>query len=145
MSSAWGLAWSDNWNGAWGVTSGAPPVPPSPPAVGVPPKPSGGYPAYDRGPTKAQKRRSRILHGLEAEIVQSVAERQVEKLGLDEIQQRQELEGELRLRGIEMQALHLEALNARREALIDAEIARLLHLRMMEDDAATLMMIAAAL
>ena len=141
MASAWGLAWNQAWNGAWGVVDGEGPPPPPPAAVI---RPSGGYPS-DQGPTKEQKRRSRILHGLEVEIVEAVATRQAEALDLDAIQQQQELEGELRLRGIEAQIAHYEQLSRRRQALIDAEIAQRLHKIMLDDEAALVILIAASI
>ena len=138
MASAWGLAWDEAWNGAWGAIDGGvtPPPPPAVPAV----RPSGGYPS-DRGPTKEQIRRSRIAHG----IIEEVAERQAQALDLDAIQQQQELEGELRLRGIEAEIEHYEALARRRQALIDAEIAQLLHQIMLDDEAALIILIASSI
>ena len=142
MASVWGGSWGSAWDGAWGAIDGSTPPTPSP-VEAVPP--SGGFPAYDQGPTKAQTRRSRILHGLEAEIIAAVAQRQVEALDVDAIQQRQELEGELRLQGIEFEIRHLEALNRQREELIRSEIAMRLHQIMMEDEAAILLILAASI
>ena len=146
MASAWGLAWNQAWNGAWGVVDGEgpPPQPPTPPPAVVI-RPSGGYPSGDRGPSKEQTRRSRVLFGLESEILESVAARQVVDLHLDDIQRRQELEGELRLRGIEFEIRHFEELNARRQAMIDAEIAQRLRKIMLDDEAAIVILIAASL
>ena len=142
MASAWGTSWGEAWNGAWGDTGG-----PAPPPVADTAKPSGGIPAYDRGPTKEQKRRSRVLHGLEADVVYEVAARQAEALDLDELQRKEELLAELKLRGIETRALHFEELTRQREALIDAEIARRIQAIYNADleAAAVLIMIAAAL
>lgn len=121
------------------------PPPPPPPVVGVPPPPSGGIPS-DRGPTQEQIRRSRVRFGLETEVIESVAARQVADLHLDEIQRRQELEGELRLRGVEFELRHLEELNGRRQAMIYAEIAmRLRAIMAADDDAAFLIILAAAI
>lgn len=141
MASAWGLSWDQAWNGAWGVVDGEGPEPPQPPpvVVGVPPPPSGGIPS-DRGPTQDQVRRSRIAHG----IIREVAARQASDLHLDAIQRRQELEGELRLRGIELEIAHYEELNRRRQTLIDAEIAARLHAIMEDDEAALAIILAAA-
>ena len=123
-------------------------APPAPPAALVV-RPSGGFPSGDRGPTKAQTRRSRILHGIEEEVIERVAVRQVQALDLDAIQQRQELEGELRLRGIEAQIAHYEELVRRRQAMIDAEIAERLHARlrqiMLDEEAALVILIAASI
>ena len=142
MASAWGLAWAEAWNGAWGAIDGgaAPPAPPAAPTV----RPSGGYPS-DRGPTKEQTRRSRVLHGLEKEIVERVAQRQAESLDLDDIQKQQELSGELKLRGIEARIEHYEALTLRRQALIDAEIAQRIRQIILDDEAALVLIIAASL
>ena len=71
-----------------------------------------------------RKLRRSILHGLEAEVVFEVAQRQADTLGLDELQRKEELLAEMRLRGLEARALHFEELARQREALIDAEIAR---------------------
>ena len=144
MASAWGLAWDQAWNGAWGAIDGGASPPAPPPAAAVI-RPSGGFPSGDRGPTKEQKRRSRVLHGLETEIIEAVAQRQVEALDLDAIQQQQELEGELRLRGVEAQIAHYEELARRRQRLIDAEIAQRLHQIMLDDEAALVILIAASL
>lgn len=119
------------------------PPPPPPPVVGVPPPPSGGIPS-DRGPTQEQIRRSRVRFGLESEVIESVAARQVADLHLDEIQRRQELEGELRLRGVEFEIRHLEELNARRQTMIDAEIAMRLREIMANDEAALVIILAAS-
>ena len=120
-------------------------TPPAPPPAAAVIRPSGGYPSGDRGPTKEQKRRSHILHGLETEIIESVAQRQVEALDLDAIQQQQELEGELRLRGIEAQIAHYEELARKRQVLIDAEIAQRLRKIMLDNEAALVILIAASI
>lgn len=143
MASAWGLTWNQAWNGAWGVVDGEGPPPP-PPVVGVPPPPSGGYPSHDRGPTPEQTRQSRVRFGLETEVIEAVAARQVADLHLDEIQRRQELEGELRLRGIEFETRHLEELNARRQEMIGNEIAMRLRAIIANDEAALVIILAAS-
>ena len=120
--------------------------PPTPPAVaGV--RPSGGFPAYDSGPTKKQKKRSRVLYGLEAEVIEEVATRQAQSLGLDELQRKEELLAELNLRDIEARTEHFAELARQREGLIDAEIARRIQAVYAADmeAAAMLMIIAAAL
>ena len=141
MASAWGLSWGQAWNGAWGSVDGDSPAPPA--VVSVVP-PSGGYPS-DRGPTPEQKRRSRILHGLEKEVVESVAKRQADALDLDAHQQREELLAELRLQRIEARSLHFEELAKQREALISAEIQRRLQLLIEEEEIVMVMMLAATL
>lgn len=59
-----------------------------------------------------------------AQAIADVAARQADDLRRDEQQRIDELRGELRLRGLEMQSAHLRALNAERERLINAELAR---------------------
>ena len=142
MASAWGSAWGSSWGDSWGSVSGGTPTPPAPAAPTV--RPSGGYPS-DRGPTKEQTRRSRVLHGLEKEIIERVAQRQAESLDLDDIQKQQELSGELKLRGIEARIEHYEALTLRRQALIDAEIAQRIRQIVLDDEAALVLIIAASL
>ena len=120
--------------------------PPTPPAAtGV--RPSGGFPAYDSGPTKKQKKRSRVVHGIEAEVIAQVASRQAQSLDLDELQRKEELLAELSLRNIEARTEHFAELARSREALIDAEIARRIQAIYAADleAAAMLMIIAAAL
>ena len=114
--------------------------PPPPPVDDVVVRPSGGFPAYDRGPTKEQRRRSRILFGLEAEVVEAVAARQAEALDLDEHQRKEELLAELRLAQIEARVEHFEALARQRQALIDEEIALRLK-AMLDDEAAAIILI----
>ena len=140
VSSAWGLAWDQAWNGAWGVVDGESPAPPAPAPEPGPPTPSGGYPS-DRGPTKEQTRRSRAVFG----IIEEVAQRQVTDLHLDDIQRRQELEGELRLRGIEFEIAYYEELNRKRQALIDSEIASRLRAIMEDDDVALAIILTASI
>jgi len=113
--------------------------PTPPPVVTTTVRPSGGFPAYDRGPTKEQTRRSRVAFG----IIKDVAKRQAELLRLDEIQRQQELREELRLRGIEAEIAHFRELARLREKLIAEEIA--LRLRIMLDDEAALAIILASL
>ena len=132
-------------NPIWSTTGAGTAPPPPPPTVDVSVRPSGGFPAYDRGPTEEQRHRSRVLHGLEAEIVAEVAARQVAALDLDAEQQQQELRGELALRKIELRSEHLQALSDQRQRLIDAEIA--VRLRVVQDnqDILLLLMIAGTL
>jgi hypothetical protein len=145
VASAWGLAWGQNWGGSWGAIDGAaPPEPPQPPPAAE--QPRGRAPWLEPPPDYAKIRhKSRVLHGIEEEIVERVAERQAEALDLDALQQKEELQGELRLSGIELESAHLEALAARREALISAEIGRRLRQRMDDEAAALILAIAVAL
>jgi hypothetical protein len=103
--------------------------------------PSGGFPS-DRGPTKEQKRRSRVLFGIEKDVITEVARRQAESLDLDELQQKEELLAELKLRSIEARSLHFEELAKQREALISAEIAKRLQLLLEEEELMMLMAVA---
>lgn len=127
-------------SGAFDFGGAAPPTPPAGPA------PRGQLPWLvppigDRGPTKEQKRRSRVLHGLEAEVVHEVATRQAERLDLDELQRKEELLAELKLARIEARSEHFAELARIRQSLIDAEIARRLKAIIEDDDAAALIMI----
>ena len=108
------------------------------------PRPSGGFPSGDRGPSERQKRRSRILHGLEAEIVSSVAYRQAQSLDPDEQKRIDELRGEMQLRGLEAQSLHYTALADYRQRLIDAEIGERLRRIQDEKDVIALLLFAAS-
>lgn len=145
MASAWGLSWGEAWNGAWGSIDGDTPAPPA----ATPPAPRGQLPwlvpPSDSGPTNEQRRRSRILHGIESDVVHEVAARQAEHLDLDELQRKEELLGELKLARIEARAEHFAELARIRESLIDAEIARRIQAIMAaDDDAAALLMILGA-
>lgn len=118
-----------------------PPIPPATPA----PQPRGTAEwLSDRGPTREQTRRSRILHGIEREVVHEIATRQAEALDLDALQQKEELLAELRLRKVEARAEHFEELARIRQTLIDAEISRRLRAILEDDDAAAIMMILGA-
>ena len=79
-----------------------------------------------------------------AEIIADVAVRQVKDLRLDEQQRLDELRGEMRLRGLEMESLHLQVLNAERERLINAEIASKLRLIQDNNDTVLLMLMVVA-
>ena len=131
-------------NPIWSTTGAGTAPPPPPPTVDVSVRPSGGFPAYDRGPTEEQRHRSRVLHGLEAEIVAKVAARQAAALDLDGTQQQQELAGELALRRIELRSEHLQALADQRQALIDRELGERLRLMQDNQDAVLLILIAAS-
>jgi hypothetical protein len=121
--------------------------PPPPPVVDDGVRPSGGVPGYDRGPSKEQKRRSRVLFGLEKEIVEKVAQRQSEDLRQDDLQRKEELLRELKLARIEASSVHYVELARHREELISEEIRRRLQqvLKADEEAAAMLIMIAAGL
>lgn len=101
-----------------------------PPVVDQPVPPSGGYLHERAGRRRGEdelRRQRQELGIIPAEVqalVTEVAARQAERLELDAQKQYDELQGELRLRNIEIQTAHLEAMNAERERLIGAEIAR---------------------
>lgn len=125
---------------------GAGPTPPPTPTAEAP---RGQIPwLVARAPqrTKEDVHRSRVLHGIEAEVVSQVAERQAKALDLDELQKKEELLAELKLRRIEARTEHFEALAREREALIDREIAERLQemLRKQDEDAIALMIMLAA-
>lgn len=61
-----------------------------------------------------------------AEIIAEVAERQAERLDLDEQQRLEELTRKLELKGLQWQERYLELLNTQRQQLIDEEIASLM-------------------
>lgn len=146
MPSAWGDAWSTNWGDSWGITAGPPPPPPPPP-VGVPQYPSGGYPTREfRDAIEGRVPRGTLRLPEKAQaVIEAVALRQVETLEADELKRLEELERELQLKGIEWEARHLEALNVRREHLIDLEIGRLLKAKLEADDELLLIMLAASI
>ena len=110
-----------------------------------------GIPASlrSRARTRLEVEEARRRYGIPAAaaaVIAEVAERQVARLEPDEHKRFEELSRELDLRYIEWRAEYLDQLNARREALIAAEIrARLA--AMLEEEEETLMvaLIAAAL
>ena len=83
---------------------------------------TGGYEIARLGPrrrTPEEIREARVKFGiLPARIIEDVAARQAADYRLDDQQRMEELRGELRLQNIEMESVHLEALNARREEVI---------------------------
>jgi hypothetical protein len=121
-----------------------------PPAV-IPPEETvvvvGGGRVYDfkypRTPTREEISKARQRFGLEdetAKIILDIASRQAESLERDSQKRFEELNRELKLKDIEWDRKYLEALNAERERLIDAEIA--LRLRQKLDDEEVLMLLA---
>lgn len=105
----------------------------------TPTQPSGGYPSSaERTRSRKEISDARARVGITDEIarqaIAEVAARQAERLELDKQKQYDELQGELRLRSIEMETQHLEALASEREALIDLEIARRLKDRLARDE-----------
>jgi hypothetical protein len=67
-----------------------------------------------------------------AEVIAEVAERQAQKLDLDEQQRFEELTRKLKLKGLEWQGRYLELLNIQRQQLIDEEIGRLMRQKQAE-------------
>lgn len=143
MSDAWGGSWGGAWGVSWGSGS-APTPPPVEPARGTAAWLGGARP-YDRGRTKEERAEDRKRFGIPApivEVIEAIAEGQVERLEADEQKRFEELSRELQLRGIEWEAQYLEMLNAKRQALIDAEIGKLLR-QQIEDEQIMLMLLAA--
>ena len=98
-------------------------------------QPCGGWEhVRDHRRTKEDIRKAREKYGLAFEVIETVAFRQSKHLHLDEQQRFDELAGELKLHGLELEAKHLEYLNNRREALISAEIGKLLRIRIEEEE-----------
>lgn len=82
---------------------------------------SGGY--YEHHPYwRPVKRRG--IPDEAVQIIDAVAIRQAEQLGLDEQQRFEELTRELELKGITYEIRYLKALNELRERLIDEEIGK---------------------
>lgn len=74
------------------------------------------------------------------EVIQQVALRQSESLLTDEQKIYDELTRELELKGLEFEAIHLKALNYQRELFINAEIGRLLRLKLEDEEAILILM-----
>lgn len=115
------------------------------------PRPSGGFPAYDRGRTRKEILKDRERFGipdkerLEAEaIIADVAARQARTLERDAQKRFEELSRELELKKINWDTRYLSELNSRREKLIDAEIASRLKRLMDEQEIAIILMLVAA-
>ncbi len=73
-------------------------------------------------------------------LVAQIAARQAESLERDEHKRFEELQRELQIRGIQWQAQYLEKMNAKRERLINAEIAA--HFQRIQDEEMILLMLA---
>lgn len=123
-----------------------------PPAPTVAPPIRGGRAFFEREAEREQRKVSREvsretlrLPSQAQRVIEAVALRQVQKLERDELKRLEELTRELDLKGIEWETRYLEALNVRREALIDAEIAKLLKLKLEDEDTLLLMMLAASI
>ena len=78
-------------------------------------------------------------------VINFVAARQAERLETDQQKIFEELLRELQLERISFDLRYLEALNLERQRLITQEIARLLKLKLEEEELMFLMMVAAAI
>ena len=114
-------------------------------------RPSGGrweeefkHAIEGRKPWRKRLEEQRI-QAVAIDLIERVAQRQVETLESDEHKRFEELERELELKGIEWEARYLEALNDRRQALVIEEIGRLLRLRQDEEDMVILLTMMASL
>lgn len=103
---------------------------------------------YPRPPSRQEVSRDRERFGLLDELalkaIAEVAARQAERLEQDAQKRFEELSRELQLRGLEWEARYLEALNAKREELIDAEILSRLKAKFRADDEMIILMLLAA-
>ena len=131
------------------------PTPPTPVVPTVPSFPiGGGYPAQDQR-TRKEVSEARKRLGLEDElsvvearakaVIDLVAKRQAEALELDKQKQFDELSRELRLKGVELESVHLETLNLERERLISLEISTRLKLRLREEEELMMLVLMAAI
>ena len=138
MPSAWGEAWSTNWNDSWGVISGPAP----PPAVVEGVIPAGGHHLW-LGPYRRRHIWMDRVPGPVAEVIQVLALEQIADLQLPKRLQALQLKRELKLRDIEYHTRYFEALTLERELLVELEIAKLLRVRMDEEDLSLLVVLAA--
>ena len=113
---AWGLAWGLAWGNAWGVIAGyEQPTPPTPEPGRRQGRGSSSF--WIRHPYKRIRRKA-------IEVIEEVAQRQVQDTRLDDTQKVQELMAELEAQKVSFDKRYLQALQARREFLIDEEIAQ---------------------
>ena|SRR3990167_2365919 len=107
----------------------------TPPVVVTPTPviPSGGYPY--RGPYKPQHLWLRELKPEVQEVIQQVAEEQLEDLQLPKRLQALRLKRELKAKEIEYHTKYFEALALEREFLIEVEIAERLKARFDDEEA----------
>ena len=131
----WGTSWGGSFGDSWGTAVQAI-------------SPSGGFPAYEQPlRTKRDISKARKRFGIEDSVARAIAEvaaRQAERLELDTQKRFEELNRELQLRGIQWESRYLEALNAQREALIDAEISARLKAKLRNDEEMIILMLLAA-
>lgn len=125
--------------------------PPPAPEVATTQIVGGGFPSHgtlrlrrSEGRTREEIRRDREKFGIAAAaVIEEVAKRQADRLEQDEQKRFDELLRELQLRELEFDARYLEATNALRQKLIDAEIGRLLK-QQQDEEMMILMLVAAA-
>ena len=127
------------------------PIPPPAPAAAAAVAPSGGFPAVDRGRTRREITRDRERFGIPDEeriraekIARQVAAAQAARLEMDAQKQYDELSRELAIERIETRTEYLEAMNAERSRLIDAEIAVRLRFLREEEEVILLLLMAAS-
>jgi len=107
---------------------------------------SGGYgQALLGGRKRTQKeiRKAREDVGLIIEIIQDIAEKQCNNLVVDEQKQIDEFANELKLQGIQFEVRFLELLNDHRQAVMNAEIGRLLKDKLLMEEKEILLLLAA--
>jgi len=138
MPSSWGSSWGENWGVSWGDTGGAPPPPPV--EAGVAPPVPGGHP-FLRLPRRLKRTKDKEIE----QIIQAVAAEQVARLERDEHKRFEQLERELELKGITWEARYLEALNLRREYLIEQEIGTLLRKKIKDEEDRLILALLAAI
>ena len=107
----------------------------APPVVVIPPsiRPSGGYPY--RGPYQPRHPWLIELKPEVQEVIQQVAEEQLEDLQLPKRLQALKLKRELKAKAIEYHTKYFEALALEREFLIEVEIAERLKARFDDEEA----------
>lgn len=118
-----------------------PPLPPGPDVI-PPPAPSvtqdvirnfslREWRKWHRPEDEKRLRELRVTPAV-AEVIAEIAERQAQKLDLDEQQRLEELTRKLELKGLQWQGRYLELLNTQRQQLIDEEIGRLMRQKQAE-------------
>ena len=105
-------------------------------------RPAGGYERRTYWPKEHPRPRFNIPV---EEVIETLASRHSQSLWVNEAERQSELRQELKRVGIEIEAAHIRAMNAQREGLIDAELARYMRVKQDDDDLETILLIAAAL
>ena len=139
MASAWGSAWGDSWGDSWGTITT--------------PQPARGTAAwlspslYAKPKTKEQVRKEREDLGIlpkAIQVIKEVAQRQVQRLELDEQKRFDELLNEIKLQELQWDARYLALLSEERERLISEEIAARLQAKLNDERLMMLILMAAA-